>query len=62
MIPVEQCSHITLRFGSGDYYLICMDCGAQWVRKSISTDRAAPEEANKGVGGSLSGKVRVSKD
>lgn len=26
----DQCEHLTLRFGSGDYYIFCQDCSAYW--------------------------------
>lgn len=43
-----DCSHNTLTFGSGDYYLFCDQCGARWCRISIRGDIPAPEEANNG--------------
>jgi hypothetical protein len=28
------CQHDRLNFGSGDYYVMCVDCGAVWARMS----------------------------
>ena len=55
----DVCHHRFLRFGSGDYYIFCHDCDARWVTSDPSTDRPAPELANKGPGGQLSGKMRI---
>jgi len=31
MISREQCRHLNISFGSGDYYIFCNDCPAKWV-------------------------------
>lgn len=54
----EQCIHPKLNFGSGDYYLFCHDCGGWWVCIDPATHKLAPELANQGVGGQLSGEAR----
>ncbi len=57
----SECHHEQLQFASGDYYVFCRDCMAQWVMRNPrkSPDVAAPECANKGVGMGLSGEIRV---
>jgi len=57
----EDCRHATVRFGSGDYYIFCADCPMRWAAINPSTegDFVFPEGANKGVGATLSGEVRV---
>ena len=58
-IPVDNCDHGILHFGSGDYYLFCDGCGASWMRRGSNKQEygvdkdgkpigAAPEESNKG--------------
>lgn len=59
----DECRHLTLHFGSGDYYLFCRGCGAWWVRTVPGQgDRPASELANRGVGSGLSGHARVGHD
>lgn len=29
-----MCQHDRLHFGSGDYYVMCADCGGVWARMS----------------------------
>jgi hypothetical protein len=76
MIPRRQCRHEELTFGSGDYYLFCNACGATWMTKSVADAQhgefgvtkdgrrvgGCPQEANKGEGALLSGRVRYSRD
>lgn len=71
-IPVDECTHQELTFGSGDFYVFCTACGAWWMRRGegkpeYGTDAsgkaigAAPEESNRGVGGTLSGHRRYAR-
>jgi len=46
------CTHDILKFGSGDYYIFCEECGYQWVIMDEF-------KTNFGVAGGLSGQVRV---
>lgn len=55
----EDCKHERLFFGSGDYYLLCHECGGKWVCSDPLIDVGAPDLANKGVGVALSGEVRA---
>jgi hypothetical protein len=55
----EECEHKAIYFGSGDYYLFCHNCGARWVCTNEVRDIGSPELANKGVGCTLSGSVRI---
>jgi hypothetical protein len=58
MKPREECSHLILNFGSGDFYIFCHACGARWA--CVDTDDMADSTlANKGFGGHLSGHARV---
>lgn len=55
----ETCRHETLRFASGDYYIICERCLGYWVCcDPTSIDAASPALSNQGVGSQLSGEVR----
>ena len=36
MKPRNECTHDVLRFGSGDYYIFCSDCGGKWAAMSYS--------------------------
>jgi hypothetical protein len=56
----KDCRHETLKFGSGDYYLFCQSCPAQWVmnRTDGSPDSPYAGGSNIGVGGTLSGQIR----
>lgn len=58
----EDCSHAEIEFGDGDYHLVCQDCGATWAmvnRQPTLGEFVQPEAANKGVGASLAGQIRV---
>lgn len=57
--PADQCTHDTLQFGSGDFYLFCHECGGKWGRISQNFARLDPDEANRGAGSQLSGHKRV---
>jgi len=57
-VTQEFCQHRKVAFGSGDYYLICQDCGAWWCMISKTNGKPAPEDSNKGIGATLSGSVR----
>ncbi len=70
MVPVEECDHPKLQFGSGDYYIFCQACGGRWVRTGhdrpeygIDKDGKEvggnPSVANQGIGSGLSGSVRI---
>jgi hypothetical protein len=61
MMEQKDCSHARIAFADGDYHIVCQGCGAKWAMVNPSTlgEFAMPEAANKGVGASLSGKVRV---
>ena len=70
MADKKDCVHPELQFGSGDYYLFCHACNAQWMRckpgkKEYAIDAegnaigGAPEEANVGEGKFNSGHIRV---
>lgn len=58
MIPVEECTHKTLYFASGDYYIFCQDCNAHWGRLRWGRPEydqfdgkwvgSCPEDSNKG--------------
>lgn len=62
--PRAECHHETLNFGSGDFYLFCHACGARWATIDYAdpskswSDEIAPQAANQGVGGQLSGQPR----
>lgn len=61
-IPQEDCSHATLQFHSGDYYLACRACNARWAMLGRTTSQGEylqPEAANKGIGATLSGQLRA---
>jgi hypothetical protein len=65
MKPREECAHLILNFGSGDFYLFCHSCGARWATIDYAdptkswSDEIAPQSANKGLGAHLSGHARV---
>lgn len=39
-----NCSHTTLKFGSGGYYIFCaeLDCGASWIAWKMGEDERVP--------------------
>lgn len=59
----KDCDHKTLRFGSGDYYVLCVDCPAYWVMSYPGKDEAWAAGANTGVANSsLNGHIRSAND
>ena len=58
-IPLKECIHEALSFGSGDYYLICDECGRYWVMVGNNGDEPDPSQSNIGAAASLSGERRV---
>jgi ribosomal protein S27E len=60
-IDRKNCRHIELYFGSGDFYLFCLACGAVWATVDVGSQKAeavAAELANQGIGSTLSGEKR----
>ena len=49
----QACSHPTLTFGSGDYYVMCRECSRTWVKVGLGSDEADPEYVNDGITGEL---------
>ena len=47
----QACSHATVVFGSGDYYVMCKDCSRTWVKVGMSTDDADPDHVNDTITG-----------
>ena len=46
-----ECEHKTLRFGSGDYYVTCKDCGRTWVKAGPASDEPDPLFINENITG-----------
>lgn len=44
------CAHHRLGFGSGDYYLMCRDCGAVWGRLNGRQPEYGIDERGKQIG------------
>lgn len=60
--PRAECRHEVIGFQSGDYYIFCRECPATWVASGVDNmigDVAAPQNANIGVGCTLSGENRI---
>lgn len=55
----EECRHLKLTFGSGDYYIFCYGCGHWWATIEPTSHKLAPELANRGAGSQLSGEARI---
>ena len=34
----NTCGHEKLTFGSGDFYIFCVDCGRSWIHKNTADD------------------------
>jgi len=51
--PEKQqiCSHSTVLFGSGDYYVMCKDCSRTWVKVGLAKDEADPDYVNDTITG-----------
>ena len=51
--PEKQhaCSHSTVLFGSGDYYVMCKDCSRTWVKVGLASDEADPDYVNDTITG-----------
>lgn len=47
----QACSHPTIIFGSGDYYVMCRECSRTWVKVGLATDDADPSYVNYNVTG-----------
>jgi len=47
----QACSHSTVLFGSGDYYVMCKDCSRTWVKVSMASDDADPTHVNDTITG-----------
>lgn len=57
-IPVSECRHEEVYFGSGDYYVFCRGCGSRWGRVGMQREYGVsmggeqigcmPELSNKG--------------
>lgn len=46
----EQCRHLSLAFGSGDYYIFCQDCDARWVAHNAIQSEYGYDSDGKPVG------------
>ena len=56
----KECIHESLYFGSGDYYLICENCGRYWVMVGPNGgDVGDSTISNIGEAAGLSGEKRV---
>lgn len=53
-----MCKHEQLYFGSGDYYLFCRECHANWAMIDPA-HKLAPELSNVGEAALLSGHERI---
>ena len=58
-IKFKECIHEALYFGSGDYYLICEECGRFWVMVGLEGDKPDSTHSNIGKASGLSGERRV---
>ena len=50
MIPREKCRHLTLSFGSGDYYIFCNDCDAKWCAHNHTQSEYGYDKDGKPIG------------
>ncbi len=46
-----DCNHESVYFGSGDYYIICENCGRQWVVRCTDSDEACADDGNHNICG-----------
>jgi hypothetical protein len=54
------CKHEHLTFGSGGYYIFCMDCWVKWVA-ILNTDRDFDLDYSRGNDGINAEEIRVKK-
>lgn len=50
----KDCFHEKLTFGSGDFYIFCVDCTRSWVHRSMENDSVSYEH-----GQNVAGEYRV---
>ena len=50
----KDCRHEKLTFGSGDFYVFCVDCGRSWVHRKMEDDTISYEH-----GQNVTGEYRV---
>ena len=57
---MNKCSHHSLYFGSGDYYIFCEDCNRHWVTKDTVAKLSTLSGKSRSAPGLLKGTSRVS--
>jgi len=49
-MTIDKCKHKFLTFGSGGYYVICLDCGCYWMAlKYYNWNKGDTEASNNGL-------------
>jgi len=41
----NECKHEKLTFGSGDFYIFCVDCTRSWVHRNTADDTTSYEHS-----------------